>query len=135
MQWFEIIIALVAFILVIGPIITHFIKKKKGTLKCECGHYQSECVGNCTNCQIHNYESKKSSHAKLTYSIILNGMKCGMCESHVNNIIRREFNVISVKSSRKKGRTIIVSKNIVNLVKLKKLLIDSGYEVLSIKLL
>lgn len=51
MQWFEPLIALGAILLVVGPIISHFYKKKKGTLKCDCGRPRQECVGDCKSCQ------------------------------------------------------------------------------------
>ena len=51
MQWFEPLIAIAAVLIVVGPIISYFYKKKKGTLKCECGHYQKECIGDCKSCQ------------------------------------------------------------------------------------
>lgn len=50
MQWFEPLIAIGAIALVVGPIISFFVKKKKGTLKCECGHYMNECTGKCDSC-------------------------------------------------------------------------------------
>lgn len=56
MQWFEPLIAVGAVLLVVLPIASHFIKKKKGTLKCECGHLRSECVSDCTKCSINTKE-------------------------------------------------------------------------------
>lgn len=32
----------------------------------------------------------------------IEGMSCGMCEAHINDVVRREFKVKSVKSSVKK---------------------------------
>ena len=52
MQWFEPLIAIGAIALVVTPIISHFVKKKKGTLKCECGHYRKDCSGNCNTCNV-----------------------------------------------------------------------------------
>ena len=39
---------------------------------------------------------------KITLKI--DGMMCGMCESHVNDVIRKNFNVKKVNSSRAKAR-------------------------------
>lgn len=39
----------------------------------------------------------------------IEGMMCGMCESHINAAIRKHFDVKKVKSSHKKGQTVIVS--------------------------
>ena len=39
----------------------------------------------------------------------IEGMHCGMCETHVNDAIRKAFPVKKVKSSAKKSTTEIVS--------------------------
>ena len=39
----------------------------------------------------------------------IDGMKCGMCEVHVDNHIRKYFDVKKVKSSHQKGETIIIA--------------------------
>ena len=36
-------------------------------------------------------------------------MACGMCESHINDAVRREFNVKKVSSSRSKRETVIIA--------------------------
>ena len=37
----------------------------------------------------------------------IDGMMCGMCESHVNDAVRNNFKVKKVSSSHGKGRTVI----------------------------
>ena len=39
----------------------------------------------------------------------INGMACGMCESHVNEAIRNAFKVKKVNSSHSKNETVIIS--------------------------
>ena len=39
----------------------------------------------------------------------IDGMMCGMCESHINDAIRRAFNVKKVTSSHSKGETVVLS--------------------------
>lgn len=39
----------------------------------------------------------------------IDGMMCGMCESHVNDVIRKSFDVKKVSSSHSKKRTEIIS--------------------------
>lgn len=39
------------------------------------------------------------------------GMKCGMCESHVNDVVRRIDGVKKVSSSHAKGRTVVVAED------------------------
>lgn len=42
--------------------------------------------------------------------VMIDGMMCGMCESHINDAIRNSFDVKKVNSSHTKGETVIVSK-------------------------
>lgn len=60
------------------------------------------------------------------------GMSCGMCEAHVNDIIRRTFAVKSVKSSHRKRRTVIVSAQPPEEALLRKKLGELGYTVTEI---
>ena len=41
----------------------------------------------------------------------VDGMMCGMCESHMNDLIRKNFQVKKVTSSAKDGETVIISDN------------------------
>ena len=41
--------------------------------------------------------------------VTVGGMMCGMCESHVNDAIRKAFPVKKVTSSHKKGETVILT--------------------------
>lgn len=65
------------------------------------------------------------------YKIILkiNGMKCGMCESHVNDIVRKNFNVKKVTSSHLKGETIFLTKDDVTKEQVVKIINPTGYIV------
>lgn len=58
------------------------------------------------------------------------GMMCGMCEAHVNDAIRANFSVKKVKSSRKKGRTMIVSESEIDVEKAKEVISSLGYDVI-----
>lgn len=62
----------------------------------------------------------------------IEGMSCGMCEAHINDIVRREFKVKSVKSSVKKKNSEIVSKEPIDEEKLRKAITDTGYTVTGI---
>lgn len=68
---------------------------------------------------------------KITLKI--DGMSCSMCESHVNDVIRRNFSVKKVTSSHKKGKAEIITKNEIDEDMLKKAIGENGYEVLSVK--
>ena len=39
----------------------------------------------------------------------IDGMQCGMCESHMNDAVRAAFPVKKVTSSHSKGETVIVT--------------------------
>ena len=39
----------------------------------------------------------------------IDGMMCGMCEAHMNDLIRKNFKVKKVTSSAKDGETVIIS--------------------------
>ena len=39
----------------------------------------------------------------------IDGMMCGMCESHINDAVRNAFPVKKVSSSHGKGQTVILS--------------------------
>ena len=62
----------------------------------------------------------------------IDGMACGMCESHINDTIRRNFKVKKVTSSHSKGETEILAENQPDETALKKAIVDTGYTVLSV---
>ncbi len=68
------------------------------------------------------------------YILKIDGMSCSMCESHVNDLIRNNFDVKKVKSSHKKNETLIVSNNKLDEEKLKNILHKNGYEILEISI-
>ena len=43
------------------------------------------------------------------YTVRVTGMMCGMCESHVNDAVRRAFPVKKVTSSRSKKETTVIA--------------------------
>ena len=59
----------------------------------------------------------------------IDGMMCGMCESHINDCLRRNFNVKKVSSSHAKGETVILSETAPDEEMLKKLSIYSAFEL------
>lgn len=68
---------------------------------------------------------------KITMGI--DGMMCGMCESHINDAIRREFKVKKVTSSHAKKQTVILTEKPLDEDKLRKVIDDIGYKVTSIE--
>lgn len=61
----------------------------------------------------------------------IDGMACGMCESHVNDAIRSAFNVKKVSSSHSRGEAVILSDAAISAEELCKALEPTGYRVLS----
>ena len=57
----------------------------------------------------------------------IDGMMCGMCEAHVNDAIRKEFDVKKVEASRSKKQAEIISEQELDAEKLKKVVADTGY--------
>lgn len=56
-----------------------------------------------------------------------------MCESHINDTIRRYFTVKKVSSSHKKGITEILADEALDMNKLRNAIGETGYEVLDIQ--
>lgn len=70
----------------------------------------------------------------MTQTVLkIEGMACGMCESHINDAIRNNFSVKKVKSSHKKGETVIKSEQPLDAEKLKRVIADTGYTLVSIE--
>lgn len=65
------------------------------------------------------------------YKIILyiDGMKCGMCEAHVNDLIRKKINVKKITSNHKKGQTTIICDKFISNELLVSALDGSGYKI------
>ncbi|MCB6414643.1 cation transporter [Dorea acetigenes] len=61
------------------------------------------------------------------------GMSCGMCESHINDTVRKQFEVKKVVSSHKKGKTEIIAEAPLDETQLRKVIGDTGYEVKSVR--
>lgn len=61
------------------------------------------------------------------------GMACSMCESHVNEVVRKSFSVKKVTSSRKKGVTEIVSDEPLDTEALRSVIDGIGYSVQEVK--
>lgn len=59
----------------------------------------------------------------------IDGMMCGMCESHVNDAVRNNFKVKKVRSSHGKGRTVIESEAPLGEGDLRRVIGATGYEV------
>ncbi len=68
----------------------------------------------------------------LKITVQVDGMMCGMCESHVNDAVRRAFPVKKVTSSHKKGETVILTETDIDEITLRSAIGAMGYEVKSV---
>lgn len=59
----------------------------------------------------------------------IDGMMCGMCEAHMNELIRKNYKVKKVTSSAKDGETVIFSDAELDIPWAKKQIKDIGYEM------
>lgn len=69
----------------------------------------------------------------LKITMEIDDMMCGMCESHINDAIRREFKVKKVTSSHTKRQTVILTEKPLDEDRLRKVIDETGYKVMSIE--
>ena len=62
----------------------------------------------------------------------IDGMMCGMCESHINDCIRSNFKVKKVSSSHAKGQCVIQSEAPLDQEKLRSVIAATGYTLTEI---
>ena len=65
----------------------------------------------------------------LKITVQVDGMMCGMCESHVNDAVRKAFQVKKVTSSHSKGQTVILTESDIDEGALRSAIGATGYEV------
>ena len=63
----------------------------------------------------------------------IEGMMCGMCEAHVNDAIRKAFQVEKVSSSHSKNQTEIISKEPLDEELIKTTIAATGYTLKGIQ--
>ena len=66
------------------------------------------------------------------YTIQVDGMMCGMCESHVNDAVRKAFPVKKVTSSRSKKETVVITEMELDQETLRAAISATGYDVLHV---
>lgn len=62
----------------------------------------------------------------------IDGMMCGMCESHINDAVRKAFPVKKVSSSHGKGETVILTETDIREEQLRAAIQQTGYQVISV---
>lgn len=116
------IITIAILAIIIALIINNLVKKKKSG--------KGSCGGDCSSCGVECNHLTASKY--ITTLLVIDGMSCGMCEAHINDVVRREFKVKSVHSSHKNKTCEIVSNEPLDEEKLKKVIGDTGYTVKAI---
>ena len=69
---------------------------------------------------------------KIKTLLKVNGMMCGMCEAHMNDLVRKNFKVKKVTSSVKDGETVVISEENLDIPFLKKEIKEIGYELVDV---
>ena len=64
-------------------------------------------------------------------TVKIDGMMCGMCEAHMNELIRNNFKVKKVSSSAKDGETVVISEDALDIPWAKNKIKEIGYELVS----
>ena len=62
------------------------------------------------------------------YTVQVAGMMCGMCESHVNDAVRRAFPVKKVASSRNRNETTVITETALDEAALRAAIAAAGYD-------
>ena len=66
-------------------------------------------------------------------TLTIDGMMCGMCDSHINDTVRNHFKIKKVTSSHSKGVTEVISENALDESTLREAIGKTGYKVLEVK--
>ena len=68
----------------------------------------------------------------VRYILSVRGMRCGMCESHIQDIIRKNFDIVKVKANRHKKEVLILAKIPFDESRLAEVMNSTGYPYLGI---
>ena len=137
-------------LLVVAGIIRKMIRDRKAG-KHLCGGACCSCSGACSGCPMQGtcHEGKKPEKQDLNptqpqsvripqqkgagtmtkTTLKIDGMMCGMCEAHMNDAIRKAFQVKKVTSSHTKKETEILSENPLDEALIKKTVDAAGYKL------
>jgi len=59
------------------------------------------------------------------------GMRCGMCEAHVNDSVRKIKGVKKVNASHSKGEVVVIAQDDINTKEISDTIAEQGYRVVS----
>lgn len=115
------IIVLAVLIVIVALIIRSLVNKKGGG-----------CTGDCSSCGGCSSVGDSSKY-KVKTTLTVDGMMCGMCETHIQEAIRNNFDVKKVKASHQKGTVVIMSEHRLDDNKLKNVIRETGYTLQNIQ--
>ena len=69
----------------------------------------------------------------IEITVKIDGMMCGMCEAHVNDTIRKNFEVKKVTSSHSKKQSVIIAENDIDEQILREVIANDGYQVTAVE--
>lgn len=90
------------------------------------------CTGDCSSCG-GSCSSAGGSKYMVKTTLTVDGMMCSMCESHLQDAIRANFDVKKVKASHQKGTITIISKHRLDKEKVKNVIRGTGYTLQNIQ--
>lgn len=67
------------------------------------------------------------------YILGIDGMKCGMCEAHVEETIRKNIDVIKAKASHLKNEVVVITEYSLTEEDFKKYFEPTGYRVIAFR--
>lgn len=115
------IIVLAVLVVIVALIIRSLVNKKGGG-----------CTGDCSSCGGCSSVGGSSKY-KVKTTLTVDGMMCGMCETHIQEAIRNNFDVKKVKASHQKGTVVIMSEHRLDDNKLKDVIRETGYTLQNIQ--
>ena len=74
---------------------------------------------------------EESRYCMIKTVLKIDGMMCGMCESHMNDVVRKSCSPKKVNSSAKNGETVVIIEAPLDIPYLKQQIKDIGYELVS----
>ena len=78
-----------------------------------------------------DYHSFGGGRKMIKTTLRIDGMACTMCEAHIQETIRKNFDVESVKANHKKAIAEVISRQELDEEKLRKVIGETGYDYLS----
>lgn len=70
--------------------------------------------------------------AKYVYKLEVLDMRCGMCESHIEDTVRKNFDIKKVVANRHKNLVTVYSNEELDIERIKQVISATGYRLMNI---